>query len=264
MLPASRGTVLSYELRIAPVEVAMDYLLELHTRGRIKLPAPAQPGKHFGMRVDLTAEMEYFSPDDPVSWQRILFYGRGGFDAVNPRHFPYLQPDFREPEEIRATGNRPLPFMVLVRRMGRERQASMPIDESTAILRLLYDDFACHCEPEHLGNSLQRVLDRLAERSTRKAFVELLPLPSGPKDLNRIKALFRYAVFQKYYRGSSPAVDEYLTGPMRERVLADPAYLEHELHALARHLEQRPRFVYASREKDHTWEGKPDPAGSSG
>ncbi len=259
MFPEARGTVLSYELRIAPVEIAMEYLHDLHTRGCIKLPAPEQPGKYFGMRVDLTAEMEYFSPDDPVSWQRILFYGRGGFDAVNPRHFPYLQPDFREPHEIRATGNRPLPFMILVRRMGRERQATMPIEEAGAIMRLLYDDFACHCEPEHLGNSLQLVLDRLKERATRKSFVELLPLPSGPKDLNRIKPLYRYHVFQRYYRGASPAVDEYVNGPMREK-MRDPGYLTTELEHLAKHLENRQRYVYASREKDFTWEGKPDPS----
>lgn len=256
MVPEARGTVLSYELRIAPVEVAMDYLAELHARGKIRLPAPDQPGRHFGMRLDLTAEMEYFAPHDPVSWQRILFYGRGGFDAVNPRHFPYLQPDFREPEVIRATGNRPLPFMILVRRMGRERQAAMPIAEARAIMRLLYDDFACHCEPEHLGNSLQRVLDRLAERATRKSYVELLPLPSGPRDLQRIRPLFRYNVFQRYYRGATPAVDEYLQGPVRELMKASPHYLDDELRRLAKHLETRPRYVYASREKDQTWEGK--------
>lgn len=262
-MPESRGTVLSYNLRIAPVEVAMDYLRELHARGRIKLPAPDQPGKHFGMRIDLTAEMEYYSPDDPVSWQRILFYGRGGFDAINPRHFPYLQPDFREPEEIRATGNRPLPFMILVRRMGRERQATMPIEEASAVMRMLYDDFACHCEPAHLETSLQRVLDRLAERSTRKSFIELLPLPSGPKDLSRIKAIYRYAVLQKYYRGSSPAVDEYLSGPIRDRMQTSPSYLDDELRRLAKHLENRPRYVYASREKDQTWDGRTDPAAAT-
>jgi hypothetical protein len=141
--------------------------------------------------------------------------------------------------------------------MGHERQATMPIEEARAIMRLLYDDFACHCEPEHLGNSLQRVLDRLAERATRKNFVELLPLPSGPKDLNRIRPIFRYAVFQKYYRGSSPAVEEYLEGAMRERMQSDPNYLDEELRKLALHLESRPRYVYASRDKDHTWEAKP-------
>ena len=261
MLPEARGTVLSYELRIAPVEIAMDYLRALHLRGHINLPAQDQPGRYFGMRITLTAEMEYYAPEEPVSWQRILFYGRGGFDAVNPRHFPYLQPDFRDPDEIRLTGNRPLPFMILVRRMGRERQATMPIEEASAIMRLLYDDFACHCEPKHLENNLQRVLDKLADRSLQKSFIELLPLPSGSKDLNRIRPLFRYAVFQKYYKNSTPVVDEYLDGPARQD-MRDVAFLDNELKKLAQHLDSRPRYVYASRDKLHTWEGEgnPDPS----
>ncbi len=259
MMPAARGTVLSYELRIAPVEIAMDYLRELHLRGKIALPAPHQPGKHFGMRIDLTAEMEYFAPEDPVSSKRILFYGRGGFDAVNPRHFPYLQPDFRDPEVIRATGNRPLPFMILVRRMGRERQATMPIDEASAIMRLLYDDFACHCAPEHLGNSLQLVLDRLAVRAQRKSFVELFPLPTGPRDMPRIKKLFRTHVYQRYYRHSTPEVDDYLAGPMGDKWRANPKYIDEEVAKLARSLEERPRYVYANRDKRRTWDDAPDP-----
>lgn len=261
MLPEARGTVLSYELRIAPVEIAMEYLRALHLRGQINLPLPEQPGRYFGMRITLTAEMEYYAPEDPVSWQRILFYGRGGFDAINPRHFPYLQPDFRDPEEIQATGNRPLPFMILVRRMGRERQATMPIEEASAIMRLLYDDFACHCDPKILENNLQRVLDRLADRSLQKSFIDLLPLPSGSKDLNRIRPLFRAAVFQKYYRNSTPAVDEYLDGPGRDHT-RDPGFLDTELKKLAQHLDSRPRYVYANRDKRTTWdgEGDPDPA----
>ena len=101
------------------------------------------------------------------------------------------------------------------------------------------------------------VLERLAARSKTKAFVELLPLPSGPKDLNRIRPLFRWGVFQRYYRGSSPVVTEYLEGPMAEN-MRDPNYLNAELEKLAKHLEKRQRYVYASREKDHTWEGKPE------
>jgi len=100
------------------------------------------------------------------------------------------------------------------------------------------------------------VLDRLAERATRKSYVELLPLPSGPRDLQRIRPLFRYNVFQRYYRGATPAVDEYLQGPIRELMKASPHYLDDELRRLAKHLETRPRYVYASREKDQTWEGK--------
>ena len=33
-------------------------------RGLVTLPQPDQPGKYFGMRLDLAAEMEYFSPED--------------------------------------------------------------------------------------------------------------------------------------------------------------------------------------------------------
>jgi hypothetical protein len=252
MRPEARGTVLSYELRIAPVEIAVEFLADLHARGRIQLPAPDSPGRYFGMRMNLTAEMEYFAPTDLVSWQRILFYGRGGFDAVNPRHFPYVQPDFRDPSEIRATGNRPLPFMILVRRMGREREATMQIEEASATMRLLYDDFACHCDPELLAASRQRVLDRLAERSMRKNFVELLPLPSGSKDLNRLRALFRYTVFQKYYAGSSPVVSDYLDDPAHAP-MRDPAWLTAEIEKLARHLDNQTRYVFASRDRDPRW-----------
>jgi hypothetical protein len=210
------------------------------------------------MRLDLAAEMEYYSPDERQSWQRLFFYGRGGFDVVNPRHFPYLQPDFRDPETIRATGNQPRPFMCLVRRMGRERQATMPIDEASALMRLLYDDFACHCAPEFLANSLQLVLDRLQERATRKNFVELLPLPSGPKEIARLKRVFRHTIYEKYYQNSSPVVREYLEGPIGEALKKNPHYVDDELAKLARELEARPQYVYASRDKQRTWEDLPN------
>lgn len=255
MRPEARGTVLSYWLRIAPVEIAMEYLAELGRREKIRLPAPDQPGKYFGMRLDLAAEMEYFSPDERLSWQRILFYGRGGFDVVNPRHFPYLQPDFRDPEVIRRTGNQPMPFMILVRRMGRERQATMPIEEASALMRLLYDDFAVHCAPEHLENSLQLVLDRLEERSKRKNLVELLPLPTGPKDIARLKRIFRYTIYQRHYQNSSPVVSAYLNGPLREVLKRNPGWIDEQIAAIQRELDARPQYVYANRDKTGAWDG---------
>jgi hypothetical protein len=258
MMPEARGTVLSYWLRIAPVELAMQYLAELHAMGKVALPAPTQPGKYFGMRMNLAAEMEYFAPEERLSWQRILFYGRGGFDAINPRHFPYRQPDFREPEVIRATGNQPMPFMLLVRRMGRERQATLPIDEARAMMRLLYDDFADHCAPEFLENSLQLVLDRLEERAKRKAFVELLPLPTGPKDLHRLKPLFRYHVYTRHYP-DAPETRSYLESGIREAITQNPALLDDALARIAGELATRPPFVYGNRDKDSTWDGLPIP-----
>lgn len=259
MLPEARGTVLSYWLRITPVELAVRYCAELHARGKIRLPLPDQPGKYFGMRMDLTAEMEYFAPEDHISWQRILFYGRGGFDAINPRHFPYRQPDFRDPEVIRQTGNRPMPFMVLVRRMGRERQATLPIDEARAVMNLLYDDFESHCAPEFLENSLDLVLDRLEERAKRKNFVELLPLPTGPKDLHRLKRLWRYHVFTRYYPNDAFTRDYIEGSGLRAELQRDPRWLDKQLARIAAELETRPAYVYGNRDKDLTWEGVPIP-----
>ena len=36
---------------------------------------------------------------------------------------------------------------------------------------------------------------------------------SGSRDVHRLRPLFRYAVFQKYYAGASPVVAEYLDDP---------------------------------------------------
>ncbi len=249
MLPEARGTVLTYWLRIAPLDLAVSYLHTLHQRGRLTLPQPDAPGKYFGMRVDLAAEMEYFSPEDKLSLQRILFYGRGGFDVIDPRHFPYRQPDFREPATIAATGDHPVPFMLLLRRVGREREARLPIDEARAVMQLLYDDFATFCEPTHLASSLDVVLGRLEERRARgKNDVALLPLPTGAKDLKRLKPLFRYDVYRKYY-GPGVATDAVLSGPVAAAVASSPHWLDEQLASIATELAKTSRFVYASRDK---------------
>ena len=249
MAPEARGTVLTYWLRIAPMDLAISYLHLLHQRGKIVLPAPDAPHKHFGMRMDLAAEVEFYSPDERTSLQRLLFYGRGGFDAVDPRHFPYRQPDFRPAAEIAASGDRPHPFALLLRRIGREREARLPLQEARAIMRLLYDDFATFCEPAHLATSLDVVMKRLDEREARgKTDVRLLPLPSGAHDLKRLKDLFRYDVYRKHY-GPGPATDEYLAGPVARAAAADPHWIDVQLAAAAAEIAKTPRWVYASREK---------------
>ena len=254
MRPEARGTVLSYWLRISPVEIAVQTMAELHNRGLIKLPLPNQPGRYFGMRLNLCAEMEYFTPEDPISVQRILFYGRGGFDAINPRHFPYRQPDFRAPEIIAKTGNQLLPFMILLRRMGRERQATLPLEEARGVMRLLYDDFATFCERKHLESTLQVVLDRLDERSRLRDFVELLPLPTGPKDLHRLKRLFRYPVYTRYYKDAPETKAWLQESGMREKLAANPKWLEDQLAMIARKLDTRAPWVFASRDKGLSWD----------
>lgn len=91
-----------------------------------------------------------------------------------------------------------------------------------------------------------------------KEYVRLLPLPTGRKNLNRLKKLFRYRVFTKYYP-NVPATHEYLASGIRDQLAASPAYLDHALAAIAAELESRPAFVYANRNLDFTWEGLPAP-----
>jgi hypothetical protein len=257
MLPEARGSVLTYWLRIAPLDLAVTYLHHLHQHGKIALPQPEAPGRYFGMRVDLAAEMEYFSPEDRLSLQRILFYGRGGFDVIDPRHFPYRQPDFREPALIAATGDRPVPFMLLLRRVGREREARLPIDEARAVMQLLYDDFATYCEPTHLASSLDVVLGRLEERRAKgKNDVALLPMPTGAHDLKRLKPLFRYDVYRRHY-GPSAATDAVLNGPVAAAVAANPHWLDEELARISTELAKTARWVYASRDKGFDPEAPP-------
>ena len=250
MLPETRGTVLTYWLRIAPFDLAVTYLHTLHQKGRVVLPEPDAPGRYFGMRIDLAAETEFFSPEDKLSLQRILFYGRGGFDVVDPRHFPYRQPDFRGHDVVARTGDQPVPFMMLLRRVGRERQARLPIDEARAVIQLLYDDFATFCAPAGLASSLDVVLSRLEERRTRgKDHVALLPLPTGPQDLKRLKPIFRYDAYRKHY-GPGPRTNAVLQGPIAQRLAENPQWLDRELARIAEELSRTPRWVYASRGKD--------------
>lgn len=248
MLPPARGTVLTYWLRIAPVELAVEYLFQLQQRGLVRLPAPDAVGKYFGVQLDLAAEMEYFSPDDRLSLQRILFYGRGGFDVIDPRHFPYRQPDFRDPAVIQATGNTPVPFMLLLRRMGRERQAHLPIEEASAVMRLLYDEFACFCPAELLRGSLDLVLQRLEERRAKgKPDVALLPLPTGATNLQRLKRLFRYEIYQRYYTGAAGTAN--YVQRLRAQLAANPRWFDEQLARIGGELAQTPHYVYGSRDR---------------
>jgi hypothetical protein len=256
MLPEARGTVLTYWLRIAPLELAVEYLFQLHRRGLVALPQPDQPAKYFGVRMNLAAEMEYFSPDDRLSLQRILFYGRGGFDVIDPRHFPYRQPDFRDPAVIQATGNTPVPFMLLLRRLGRERQAHLPLDEASVTMRMLYDEFACFCTPEFLENSVEIVQQRLDERRAKgKNDVALLPLPNGPRNLHRLKRLFRYDTYRRYYP-NAPGTEAYLER-IRPLLAADPRWFDTQVAELAEQLARTPHYVYGSRDKRYEVEAIP-------
>ncbi len=89
--------------------------------------------------VTLAAEMEYDAADDPNRAIRLRAYEKAGFLKVDPARVQYHQPDFRAPEMIDASGGpRPLPFQLLLRRIGREDEHTISADEVRRIVRALY------------------------------------------------------------------------------------------------------------------------------
>ena len=76
--------------------------------------------------------------------------------------------------------------------------------------------------------------DRLADPEVAAGgVVELLPLPTGPEELDRLIPLFEVTVYDRYYRGSSPFVDEELASEQAREALAHPAWLRERLDAIA-------------------------------
>jgi len=77
--------------------------------------------------------------------------------------------------------------------------------------------------------------------------VALLPLPTTGKNLHRLKRLFRYDVYQRYY-GGAPGTAAYIDS-MRQRLKDNPRFFEEALTRIAAELEQTTRSVYGSRDQ---------------
>jgi hypothetical protein len=108
-----------------------------------------------GAPITLVAEMEYFAPDDPTSEIRLRAYGKAGFKNVDPQAVRYHQPDFRAPEAIDASGGpQPVPFQLLLRRVGREADETIAGVEVRRIVRALYDMYGRQFRPEDMTHPL--------------------------------------------------------------------------------------------------------------
>jgi hypothetical protein len=83
--------------------------------------------------------MEHPHPLFPNRLVRLAAYEKAGFKAVDPAVVKYFQPDFRPPDEIDAGGGpRPLPFRLVLRRVGREEQQIVQGAEVREIVECLY------------------------------------------------------------------------------------------------------------------------------
>jgi GNAT superfamily N-acetyltransferase len=130
--PAHRGSGLAQWLRALPLQAARR--------------CAAAAGVPAGAPI-LVAEMDHPDPSEPEGLQRLRSYERAGFQKIDPAAAPYAQPDFRPPERIAADLPRPLPFGLVVRRVGREGEAEMPAAEVAAVVEAIYSVYAVHVPP---------------------------------------------------------------------------------------------------------------------
>ena len=90
--------------------------------------------------------------------------------------------------------------------------------------------------------------DGLEERRAKgKSDVALLPLPTGPENLPRLRRLFRYDIYQRHYP-EAPGTGGYLAS-MRARLAENPRWFDEELVRIAAALAATPRYVYGSRDR---------------
>lgn len=154
LAPAARRTGLGGWMRAFPIQTARECLSEKR--------AP----------ITLVAEMEHDDGIDPQRAIRLLAYEKAGFLKIDPRRVDYHQPDFRAPAEIDASGSaRPVPFQLVVRRVGSEHETTISGAEIRALVQSLHDIYGPQFRPQDMAHPL---LDP-ARLPAPDAIVPLLP-----------------------------------------------------------------------------------------
>jgi GNAT superfamily N-acetyltransferase len=155
--PSRRRTGLAGWLRAWPIQSA-----------RAALVAAGFSG---GSPITLAAEMEHPDPQFPARWIRLQAYEKAGFLKADPAAVPYLQPDFRPPAEIDASGQvRPLPFALVLRRVGREQERTWSGAELRDVVEGLYGIYGATFRPSDMD-----VVRRLSQYPAADAQVALVP-----------------------------------------------------------------------------------------
>ncbi len=178
VLPPFRRTGLGALLRSAPLALARRALADAGMADR-------------PVDVLLAAEMEPASIGDEASVVRLTAYGKEGFSAISPAALPYCQPDFRELSS--ASAAQPIPLLAVVRRLGHEQEATLPVRLARAYVKHLYAVFATHVRADHLA-ALERRTLAVLDASTRPEDVPLLALPRAIDDQDAVLPLTRPCV----------------------------------------------------------------------
>jgi hypothetical protein len=152
--PNARRTGLAGWLRAAPIQAARECL-----------PAASTS-------ITLVAEMEYDDAGDPNRAIRLRAYEKAGFMKIDPHAVAYHQPDFRTATEIDASGGaQPVPFQLIIRRVGHEHETTITGAEIRALVQSLYDIYG----PQFRAKDMAHPLLDLARLPAADAVVSLLP-----------------------------------------------------------------------------------------
>jgi len=161
--PKWRRSGISGWLRALPVRTARTCI------AAAKLPADTP--------ITLAGEMEPQSLSDPSRIIRLKAYEKAGYKKIDLTAFPYFQPDFRDPKTIDATGGpSPVPFSLIIRRIGREAEDHISSAEARWIVETLYKMYAVEFRPQDMQPMFER-LDLFPKRAKR---VNLVPPTSLP------------------------------------------------------------------------------------
>jgi len=156
--PAWRRTGLAGWLRAWPIQTARACL--------------AVAGCPADAPITLVAEMEHPDARFPNRMIRLKSYEKAGFKKVDPDVVKYFQPDFRPLAEIDASGGpRPLPFSLIVRRVGREHEGTIYGQEVRDIVTALYQMYGSGFREQ----AMTGLWESLREYPAADAQVALLP-----------------------------------------------------------------------------------------
>lgn len=122
--------------------------------------------------ITLAAEMEHPDPQFANRMIRLKAYEKAGFKKADPSMVRYFQPDFRPPAQIDASGGpRPLPFGLIIRRVGRENEQTIRGQEIRDIVTGLYQMYGTGFRERDMAG----LWESLCEYPAADAQVALVP-----------------------------------------------------------------------------------------
>jgi len=136
--PPHRRSGIAGWLRALPVQTARECL--------------AAQGIPVDRQIYLVGEMEPADPINAARMTRLIAYEKAGYRKVDPSVVNYLQPDFRPPAEIDATGElHPVLLDLLVRKVGREAETEIRAETVHGIAASLYEMYSQEFRPQDMA-----------------------------------------------------------------------------------------------------------------